>query len=57
MIDACVKLGQIERAVTFVEEIISDQRPSFVRPDEVTFNTLLKGCAIKKLLHKSYDLF
>jgi pentatricopeptide repeat protein len=23
----------------------------------VTFNTLLKGCAIKKMLYKSYDLF
>ena len=45
------------RAVSFIEDIISGAHKSFVRPDEVTFNTLLKGCAIKKMLYKSYDLF
>lgn len=55
--DACINQGHIERAVTFIEDIISGEQKSFVRPDEVTFNTLLKGCAIKKMLYKSYDLF
>jgi pentatricopeptide repeat protein len=57
LIDACINTGNVERAVTFIEQILDGKVSTFVRPDEVTFNTLLKGCAIKKMLYKSYDLF
>ncbi len=57
LIDICVEMGYVERAVAFIEDVINGTKSSFVKPDEVTFNTLLKGCAIKKMLYKSYDLF
>lgn len=57
LIDACITHQQVEKAVNFIEDILKGTEKSFVRPDEVTFNTLLKGCAIKKMLYKSYDLF
>lgn len=57
LIDACINTGNVERAVSFVEQILDGSIQSFAKPDEVTFNTLLKGCAINKMLFKSYDLF
>jgi pentatricopeptide repeat protein len=57
LIDVCVEMGYVERAVAFIEGVIEGTILSFVKPDEVTFNTLLKGCAMKKMLNKSYDLF
>jgi len=46
LLDACIKLGQVERAVSYVEQILQRKQPSLAWPDEVTFNTLLKGCAM-----------
>jgi len=57
LLDACIKLGEVERAVEYVELILQKKQPSVAWPDEVTFNTLLKGCAIQKLFSKSFDLF
>lgn len=57
LLDACIRLDQVERAVFYVEDIIFKKKQSLARPDEVTFNTLLKGCAQHKLLNKSFDLF
>ena len=56
LLDACIKLGEVERAVEYVELILQKKQPSLAWPDEVTFNTLLKGCAIQKLFSKSFDL-
>ena len=57
LVDACIEMGQVERAIQFIEEILSGKRFSPIKPDEVTFNTLLKGCCKAKLLYRSYDLF
>jgi pentatricopeptide repeat domain-containing protein 1 len=47
----------VDRAIRYVDDILSGAKLSIVKPDEVTFNTLLKGCVKKKLLYKAYDLF
>ena len=42
--DACIKAKQVERALKLID-IYSSRAKSCFKPDEITFNTLLKGCA------------
>jgi len=41
MIDTCIKYKQLDTALTLFEYIKSPS--SKVKPDEITFNTLIKG--------------
>ena len=58
LIDASVRCGEIDRAVSFVEKIVSGKIEACQANmlDEVSFNTLLKGCAMQKQFEKSFEL-
>jgi pentatricopeptide repeat protein len=47
----------VKKAVDFVDKIIVGKVNSIIQPDEVTFNTLLKGCAQQKMYTKSHELY
>jgi hypothetical protein len=44
----------VEKAIELFESLGEE---SFFKPDEVTFNTLIKGCSVDKRLNKALYLF
>lgn len=53
LIDACINAGNIDKAYELFGEIKSD---SDLKLDEVSFNTLIKGCCRNRKLHQAVTL-
>jgi pentatricopeptide repeat protein len=54
LLDACINAGDLERAYQLLDEMKAT--PS-IQLDEITFNTLIKGCGRKKRLSDAINLF
>lgn len=52
--DACINAGDLDRAYTLLEEMKSSKN---ICLDEITYNTLIKGCGRKKRLQDAINLF
>jgi pentatricopeptide repeat protein len=50
LLDSCINCNQVETAIELFESLGEE---SFFKPDEVTFNTLIKGCSMDKRLNKA----
>lgn len=54
LLDSCISCNQVDTAIELFESLNGD---SFFKPDEVTFNTLIKGCSLERRLEKALNLF
>ncbi len=52
--DACINAGDLSRAYELLEEMKNN---SNIQLDEITYNTLIKGCGRKKRLPDAIALF
>jgi len=52
IIDACIKSRQYDQAIELFEYLKSPE--SKIKPDEITFNTLIKGYSLNKSMDKAF---
>jgi pentatricopeptide repeat protein len=45
LLDACINCRQVDRAIALFKQIKSDNPNPAIKPDEISFNTIIKGCA------------
>ena len=45
LLDACINCGQLERAISLFKNIKEEGMLGHVKPDVISFNTIIKGCS------------
>ena len=58
LLNSCINCKQVGKAIQIVETLLSEKnKTNFFKVDEVSFNTLIKGCAQERMADKSKQLF
>ena len=57
LLNTCIQCGQVQKAIEIVEYLLRDSNANFFHVDEVSFNTLIKGCAQQRLTGRAKQLF
>ena len=57
LLNSCIQCNQVEKAIEIVEFLLKDASSNFFHVDEVSFNTLLKGCAQERMVKRARQLF
>jgi len=57
LLNSCIQCKQVEKAIEIVEFLLRDTTNNFFHVDEVSFNTLIKGCAQAQMVHRAKQLF
>jgi pentatricopeptide repeat protein len=47
LLDTCIKCGKLSCAVDLFHNL-KNSESAFLKPDVISYNTLIKGCAIEK---------
>ena len=45
LLNSCINCKQVEKAIQIVQTLVQESQKNFFKVDEVSFNTLIKGCA------------
>ena len=45
LLNSCIQCKQVDKAIEIVEYLLRDRTSHFFHVDEISFNTLIKGCA------------
>jgi len=45
LLNSCIQCNQVEKAIEIVEFLQRDAANNFFHVDEVSYNTLIKGCS------------
>ena len=57
LLNSCIQCNQVEKAIEIVEFLLRDTASNFFNVDEVSFNTLIKGCAQERMVQRARELF
>ena len=53
LLNSCIQCKQVEKAIEIVEFLQKDSANNFFHVDEVSYNTLIKGCAQEKMFNRA----
>ena len=58
LLNSCINCKRVGKAIRIVENLLHEKsKTNFFKVDEVSFNTLIKGCAQERMADKSKQLF
>lgn len=56
LLDTCIKCGKLSCAVDLFHNL-KNSESAFLKPDMISYNTLIKGCAIEKKDRLAFEIF